>query len=113
MRDAPSLDIIAKLARAGLHIRAYCPQGMREAKWRLEEFESQITYCQDEYDAAKDADALVLITEWHQFRGADLQKVRRRMKGKLFFDLRNVFAKNKQAKELFDYYGVGCPNCAE
>lgn len=109
MRDAPALDIIAKLAQAGMHIRAYCPQGMREAKWRLREFESQITYCQDEYDAAKDADALVLITEWHQFRGADLRKVSGLMKGKLFFDLRNVFAKNKQAKELFDYHGVGQP----
>lgn len=109
LRDAPALDIIAKLAQAGMHIRAYCPQGMREAKWRLREFESQITYCQDEYDAAKDADALVLMTEWHQFRGADLRKVSGRMKGKLFFDLRNVFAKNKQAKELFDYHGVGRP----
>ena len=109
MRDAPALDIIAKLAQAGMHIRAYCPQGMRAAKWRLKEFECQITYCQDEYDAAKGADALVLMTEWHQFRGADLHKISGLMRGRQFFDLRNVFAKNKQARELFDYHGVGRP----
>lgn len=108
MRDAPALDIIAALAREGMKIRAYCPQGMREAAWRLKEFSEKITFCQDEYEAAKGADALVLMTEWHQFRGADLNRVQQLMQGTQFFDLRNVFAKNSQIRELFSYHGVGC-----
>ncbi len=108
VRDAPSLAIIAALAEAGLHIRAYCPEGMRESKWRLERYAGQITYCADEYEAVQGVDALVLMTEWHQFRGADLRRVRGSMRGDTFFDLRNVFSKNDAAKQLFDYHGVGC-----
>ena len=108
MREAPALDIIADLAEAGVQVRAYCPEGMRESKWRLARYEGQICYCEDEYDAACGADGIVLMTEWHQFRGADLKRARAGMRGDLFFDLRNVFSKNQEAKQLFRYYGVGC-----
>ena len=83
-------------------------EGMRESKWRLARYEGQICYCEDEYDAACGADGIVLMTEWHQFRGADLKRARAGMRGDLFFDLRNVFSKNQEAKQLFRYYGVGC-----
>jgi len=108
MRNAPSIDIVSALVKAGAKIRAYCPQGMEEARWRLKEFENAITYCENEYDAAKGADALVLITEWHQFRGAYMDKVKAVMRNNYFFDLRNVFYKNSHVKDLFKYYGVGC-----
>ncbi|SDI06265.1 UDP-glucose dehydrogenase family protein [Desulfosporosinus hippei] len=108
MRDAPSIDIIRALVRAGARIRAYCPEGMKEAKWRLKDIEDYIEYCKNEYEAAEGADAIILMTEWHQFRGAYLDKVKAVMKNDYFFDLRNVFSKNIEVKEMFKYSGVGC-----
>ena len=75
MRDAPSLDIIRGLVQAGAKIQAYCPEGMKEARWRLEDCENSITYCADEYSVVNEADAVVLMTEWNQFRGMNLDKV--------------------------------------
>lgn len=61
MRDAPSLDIIRGLVEAGAKIQAYCPEGMKEARWRLEDCENSITYCADEYSVVNEADAVVLM----------------------------------------------------
>lgn len=108
MRDAPALDIIPMLVEAGAKVHAYCPEGIREAQWRLKDYENSITYFNDEYSVAEGADALVLMTEWHQFRGADMAKVKALMSGDFFFDLRNVFSKNPEVQEMFDYKGVGC-----
>ena len=107
MRDAPSLDIIRGLVQAGAKIQAYCPEGMKEARWRLEDCESSITYCADEYSATNEVDAVVLMTEWHQFRGMNLDKVKSRMKGNFYFDLRNVYSKDSRVREIFKYYPVG------
>jgi UDPglucose 6-dehydrogenase len=107
VREAPAIDIISELIQNGAKIQTYCPQGMVEAKWRLAEFEKDVTYCKDAYEASLDADALVLITEWNQFRGMDLKQIRKNMNGAAFFDLRNVFTTHGHAKELFDYYPVG------
>lgn len=107
MRDAPSIDIIRGLVAKGAKIRAYCPQGMHEASWRLADLELNITYCKSEYDAVVGVDALVLVTEWHQFRGMDLVHISQVMKDKYFFDLRNVFAKHNEVRQLFDYYPIG------
>jgi len=108
VRDAPSIDVIRALVSAGARIRAYCPEGMKEAKWRLKDTEDFITYCKNEYEAAEGADAIILMTEWHQFRGANLDKVKVAMKNDYFFDLRNVFSKNIEVKKMFKYSGVGC-----
>ena len=107
MRDAPSIDIIRGLVQAGAKIQAYCPEGMREARWRLEDCENSITYCADEYSAVNEADAVVLMTEWNQFRGMKLEKVKERMKDNYYFDLRNVYAKDSKVREIFRYYPVG------
>ena len=107
MRDAPSIDIIRGLVEAGAKIQAYCPEGMREARWRLESCENSITYCADEYSAVNEVDAVVLMTEWHQFRGMNLEKVRERVRDNYYFDLRNVYAKDIKVRELFKYYPVG------
>ncbi|MDR3259777.1 MAG: UDP-glucose/GDP-mannose dehydrogenase family protein [Fusobacteriaceae bacterium] len=107
VRNAPSIDIIRRLIRAGAFIQAYCPEGMKEAKWRLDDCKESITYCIDEYFATIGADAVVLITEWHQFRGMDLNKIKENMKGKYYFDLRNVYNKDKNIRNLFEYYGIG------
>ena len=107
MRDAPSIDIIRGLVKAGAKIQAYCPEGMKEARWRLEDCENSITYCADEYSAVNEVDAVVLMTEWNQFRGMNLEKVRERMNGKFYFDLRNIYTKDSRVRELFEYYPVG------
>lgn len=107
MRDAPSIDIIRGLVNAGAKIQAYCPEGMKEARWRLEDCEKAITYCADEYSAVNGADAVVLVTEWNQFRGMDLGKVRERMNGEYYFDLRNVYVKDQKVREIFNYHPIG------
>jgi UDPglucose 6-dehydrogenase len=107
MREAPSLTIVPELVKKGARIKAFCPKGFKEAKWRLEEWKEKITYSDDEYDAVTDADALVLITEWNQFRGMDLNRVKKLMKDSFFFDLRNVYSRDERARENFQYFPVG------
>ena len=107
MRDAPSIDIIRGLIKNGAIIKAYCPEGMREAQWRLKDVEENIEYCDNEYIAVNDADATVVITEWNQFRGINLGKVKELMNGNYLFDLRNIYSKNQEVMKLFNYYGVG------
>ena len=73
----------------------------------VEEIDHLITYCHDEYESAKNADALVIMTEWNQFRGLDLEKIAKLMKGNFLFDLRNIYAKDEQVRTLFQYRPVG------
>lgn len=80
---------------------------MKEAKWRLEKYKESISYYKDEYSAVDKADAVVLMTEWHQFRGMNLKKVRDKVKDNYYFDLRNVHVKDIKVRELFKYYPVG------
>ena len=84
MREAPSIDIIRGLVKSGAKIHAYCPEGIKEARWRLVDIEKNIIYCADEYSIANDADGIVLITEWNQFRGMNLKNVRERMKDNFY-----------------------------
>jgi UDPglucose 6-dehydrogenase len=103
LRDAPSLHIIHKLLKAGAKIRAYDPVAMQDAKKEI----PHITYCKDAYDAAKKADAVVIVTEWNQFRNLDLKKIKNIAKGKFFFDLRNIYEPKKLLGMGFQYYSVG------
>ena len=104
MRDAPSLAIIPNLVDKGATIRAHDPQGMREAKSMLPD---NVCYCEDVYDVFKDADAVVILTEWNEYRGLDLQRVKSLMRGKAFIDLRNVYEPDAMRKQGFSYTGVG------
>ena len=107
VRDAPSLDIIKGLIENGAKIKAYCPKGIEETKWRLEKYKDKIQYCKDEDEASEKADAVVLVTEWNQFRGINLEELKERMNGEFYFDLRNVHTKNCKVRSLFKYYPVG------
>ncbi len=89
MRDAPSIDIIRGLVKLGAKIHTYCPEGMKEAKWRLSDIEKNIIYCSDEYTMSNDIDALVLVTEWNEFRGLDLNKIKEKIKN-IFSLFKNV-----------------------
>lgn len=103
LRDAPALFIINKLLKQGAKIRTYDPVAMEDAKT----FFAKVTYCSDAYDAAKGADAIVIVTEWNQFRNLDLTKLKKLAKGKFFFDLRNIYEPDRLIKMGFKYYSTG------
>ncbi len=107
MREAPSLTIIPGLIKKGARIRVFCPQGFKESQWRLKEYEKSIDYCKDEYSAASGSDALVILTEWNQFRGMNIDKIRDMMKDRFLFDLRNIYSNDTNIRKLFKYHAVG------
>ncbi|HNW83109.1 MAG TPA: UDP-glucose/GDP-mannose dehydrogenase family protein [bacterium] len=107
MRDAPSLVIIPELIKKGAKIKVFCPQGFKEAKWRLADYSDNIEYCEDSYEAANGSSAVVILTEWNQFRGLDLEKTKSLMKDDFFFDLRNIYSTDDSIRKIFKYSGVG------
>ncbi len=104
MREAPSTDIIHALINAGHSVKAYDPAAMERAKPLMPE---SVTYVQHPMDAVQGADALALLTEWDEFRGADLKDIKAAMKGDLLFDGRNIY-EGKDAQEAgLRHYGIG------
>ena len=103
MRESPATDIIKEMQKRGATIRAFDPVAMEEAKHVLPDIE----YAENEYDALKDADALIIVTEWNQFRALDMEKVKQLLKSPKIADLRNIY-EPKDMRELgFEYVGVG------
>lgn len=107
MREAPSLVIIPELVKRGAKIQIFDPQGLKEGKWRFSSILTSIKFCSDEYEAIDNADAIVLLTEWNQFRNLNFQKIINIMNGKYFFDLRNVYNRKMIEEMGFQYYAVG------
>ncbi len=105
MRDAPSLDIIPALQRAGCTIRAFDPVGMKEAEKLLPD----VAWCRDAYDAMTDADCLVIITEWNEFRALQIDRVRELLSEPLVVDLRNIYKPDDMAEAGFTYLSIGRP----
>ena len=105
MRDAPSLDIIPALQRAGCTIRAFDPVGMKEAEKLLPD----VAWCRDAYDAMTDADCLVIITEWNEFRALQIDRVRELLSEPLVVDLRNIYKPDEMAEAGFTYLSIGRP----
>ena len=103
IRKSPSIDIIKLLLKEDAHIRCFDPLAMENSRKVL----PTLTYCQDEYETAKASDALVIATEWNQFRNLDLLKIKKLLKTPILIDLRNLY-EPAQVKELgFTYEGVG------
>jgi UDPglucose 6-dehydrogenase len=110
MRAAPAVPIIHGLIAKGCRVRVYDPAAMKNADtgpFAADSGTQTLTYCEDEYDAAKGADAVVILTEWNQFRHLDLPRLRDLMSGRHFFDLRNVYEPKDMAGLGFVYSGVG------
>ena len=105
MREAPSLDIVPALVAHGAKLRVFDPAGMEEAKKLL----SGVTWCTDAYDAIEGSDALVIVTEWNEFRALDLERVKRLMKRLIFVDLRNVYNPSEMEAAGFAYRSIGRP----
>jgi UDPglucose 6-dehydrogenase len=103
MRESPAVDIIRAMNERGAKIRAYDPVAIEEAKHCLPEIE----YASDEYEALKDADAVVIATEWNQFRALDMGRVKSLLRQPKIADLRNVYEPEDMRELGFDYVGVG------
>jgi UDPglucose 6-dehydrogenase len=103
MRDAPSIDIIRGLVEQGATVTAYDPVAGEEAAKVL----PPIEYAEDEYAAAENADALVIVTEWNQFRALDMERIHANMKTPRIADLRNIYEPGDMRAMGFEYVGVG------
>ncbi|MCP4004590.1 MAG: UDP-glucose/GDP-mannose dehydrogenase family protein [bacterium] len=103
VRDSPAIEVIERLLERGARIRAYDPQAMSNAAQDLPD----LTYCQDSYDTAKGCDALVLATEWNQFRRLDLQRIHSLLEEPVIIDMRNIYDRPKMEELGFRYTGVG------
>ena len=104
MRDAPSLEIIKRLLEAGAVIEAFDPVAVKETRKIIGE---RITYGMKNYDVLKDADALLVVTEWNEFREPDFDKIKSLMKHPVIFDGRNIYDAKKLREKGFQYFGIG------
>ena len=103
MRDAPSLDIIPALQAEGANINAYDPEGMHEAKSLLKD----VSWCNDAYEAMAGADAVAILTEWNEFRGLDLPRIKSLLRHPIVIDLRNIYNPEEMRDAGFIYSCVG------
>lgn len=106
MREASSQTIIKQLIENGAKIQAYDPQAMKESE-RIFGKTENIKYTENQYQALENADALLLITEWHQFRHPDFQKIKQKLKQKIIFDGRNQYDPKTTRENGFIYYCIG------
>ena len=105
MRDAPSLDIVPALIDAGATVKAYDPEAMEEASHLMDGIE----YAENPYAALEGADAMVIVTEWDQFRALDLDRIKETLSGNVVVDLRNIYDVDDMTKRGFAYTSIGRP----
>jgi UDPglucose 6-dehydrogenase len=104
MREAPAIYIIKELVRLGAKISAYDPAAMKNAEFYLNNI---LEYSQDQYETLKDAEALLILTEWNEFRNPDFDRIKKELKNQLIFDGRNIFDPDKIERMGFIYYSIG------
>ncbi len=105
VRSAPSITIIGELLKRGAKVKAYDPKAIETFKRELDD--KNIVFTDSKYDALDDADALILITEWKEFRSLDLYELSKRLKSKVIFDGRNIYPKRIE-NEGFELFQIGC-----
>jgi len=103
MRDAPAVDIVPTLQAEGAKIRAFDPEGMHEAKSMLKD----VAFASGAYDCVQNADAVVIVTEWDQFRALDLDRIKDALKTPIVVDLRNIYRPEEMKAKGFKYVSVG------
>ena len=104
IREAPSLVIINELLKSGASITAYDPAAMETAKYYLKD---KIKYAADEYKALDNADALLILTEWNEFRNPDFEILKSKLKNRVIFDGRNIFDPERMRELDFTYFSIG------
>jgi UDPglucose 6-dehydrogenase len=103
MRESPSLTVVPALRQAGATIRAFDPEGMSEARKLLD----GVAFCDDAYDTMDGADALVILTEWNEFRALDLERVKSLLRSPTVLDFRNIYKPDDMAEAGFYYFSIG------
>ena len=103
VRESPALDIIKMLLQKGAQIRCFDPMAMGNTG----KIFSALTYCADEYETAQNSDALVILTEWNQFRNLNLPKIKKLLNNPILLDMRNLYEPDKVRKIGFTYIGMG------
>lgn len=103
MRESPAIEILHGIIERGATVKAFDPVAMEESRHYI----NGIEYATDEYDAIKDADVLVIVTEWNQFRALDMERVKALLKAPKIADLRNIYEPSDMRELGFDYVGVG------
>ncbi|MGF6172252.1 UDP-glucose 6-dehydrogenase [Ensifer sp. 4252] len=106
MRDSPAITVVQTLQDAGAHVVGYDPEGMENAKKLMD----GLDFANDPYEAAADADVLVIVTEWNEFRALDFRRLKTVMKEPVLVDLRNIYRPDEVAKHGFAYASVGRPH---
>jgi UDPglucose 6-dehydrogenase len=112
MRESPAIDICLGLVEKGAKLRLSDPAAFKEASWRFKAIENAVWYAEDEYDAAKGAHALAILTPWNQYRNLDLSRIKSLLSGSAgsspcFFDLRNIYKRKEVEAAGFKYFAVG------
>mgnify|MGYP001353678267 CR=1 FL=1 len=107
MREAPAIYVIKELVKRGAKIKAYDPKAISEAKGHYLKGTKNITYVTSKYDVLKNSDALVLMTEWKEFRSPDFEKIRKQLKTLVIFDGRNQYNTFNLEEKGFEYYQIG------
>jgi UDPglucose 6-dehydrogenase len=103
MRDAPSISVVQALQDGGADVHAYDPEGMDAAREML----GAVTYGKDPYEIAEGADAIVIVTEWDEFRALDFRRLKSIMAKPVIVDLRNIYNSMEIVRKEFSYFGVG------
>jgi UDPglucose 6-dehydrogenase len=105
VRESPAIDLVKTLLRKGARVKAYDPEGMEEFSKAVND--TGVSYCATPYDAAQGAEALILVTEWNEFRNLELRKMKSLLENPLIVDLRNIYEPELMAELGFTYIGVG------
>jgi len=109
MREASALTLVADLTGRGAKVVVYDPKAMNEAKHHYLKGNASVSYAESKYDALKGADALVLVTEWKEFRSPDFDEIGQRLKAKVIFDGRNQYSRERLNPLGFEYHPIGVP----
>ena len=107
MREAPSIYIINELVKRGANIHVYDPKAMEEAQLFYLKGLENVTYVNEKYEALNEADAMVLLTEWKEFRSPDFDKIKDLLKNSIIFDGRNQYNMLNIESKGFEYYQIG------
>ncbi|MCR4798324.1 MAG: UDP-glucose/GDP-mannose dehydrogenase family protein [Lachnospiraceae bacterium] len=107
MREAPAITIISELTKRGAKVQAYDPKAEEEAKTCYLKGNEAVSYCKSKYEALQEADAMILVTEWKEFRSPDFYEIKRLLKEPVIFDGRNQYSAKQVNKYGLDYYQIG------
>lgn len=107
MRESAAVTVIGELTKAGASVKAYDPKAVKEAKEVYLNSNEKVSYCDSKYEAVKDSDALILVTEWKEFRSPDFYEIRKLLRTPVIFDGRNQYEAKTVRKYGLDYYQIG------